>query len=978
MIVTFISQCQKKALNRTRRILDAFADRIGDRTWQTLITEEGLLMVKKLLRQTVTKNTAVACHWRRGRNQSDLLWVVGSQEQFGNAGIVPVNITKKNLITDEKAMKPSDNYYANTRLQPLTEHLFAVGYIAEQLTLQLIPDKQELAEAAYIAGCLHDIGKVDPRFQAWVINPKKRDFAAEDGQHIDEKFTFDKHPRHNELSLLFYHLLDKLENKLVNAGNKRAIKHVIYWHHAKPFRKDKDYINLKDIYSKFYNNLIDKNWEEVIRSVHKCLNEISMIESVYRFSAESLLNKVIPESQQIDSDQIASLDQIRLPEYKTYSNQIESIAAYANDVQSNAIHNILRASLITADRLVSRELDAEALKKHIQNQTFNSIILQALEKESLLSEHIQQCLHYFHALDPGSERTKKQSDVAQQLQFVEDIGVLSGAAGCGKTKIALEWAKLKNAQQIIWVCPRVYICQGIFNELTSEYYLPNASIEINTGEYKYTNTWDNSTPENEYFSGDVVITTIDQILSNIITHTKVTGLINFLSAHVVFDEFHEYINIPAFNLLFAELIECKRQRGKQANTLLISATPNYYFLEKFLKISRNDIIKMPSFNQSLYQIELKECNEVIEDDTNPLYQPQAGRTFVISNTALTAQKSYLRNYQTENSVLLHSKYKRSDKRNWFNEVYEAFRETGSQKFDVLRSGPIIQASLNISCDYMISELTNAENTLQRLGRLDRFGKNQRPNILHVVVSQSIRQDRGNGASARFLSRMNMFAATRAWYQFLQAQLEDQPLPLTKIYDLYEQFYQSEQAQSAIQSDLLAAFKKSVDLIHKKIIDPINIVSKKITEKTKLKISKNSLRGDNRFVQMAVYDLSNSTQPIFKEQYAYDISEEGYIDNLTASIDEIEGYGDSNKNLLSHMAKKHHNIIENAKKPYKDFILLNEAREPAFPIYLSYTPNDLAKVGGENARHSEAIYYVVTEKQPIGAMSIKQLLNTKEQ
>ncbi len=29
-MVVFVSQCEKKALARTRRVLDAFADRIGD------------------------------------------------------------------------------------------------------------------------------------------------------------------------------------------------------------------------------------------------------------------------------------------------------------------------------------------------------------------------------------------------------------------------------------------------------------------------------------------------------------------------------------------------------------------------------------------------------------------------------------------------------------------------------------------------------------------------------------------------------------------------------------------------------------------------------------------------------------------------------------------------------------------------------------------------------------------------------------
>lgn len=97
MIVTFISQCEKKAIPRTRRVLDAFADRIGDNTWQTVITEDGLIAVKKLLRKTVTKSTAVSCHWIRGRRRSELLWIVGNRNKFNAEGIVPVNTTQKKL-----------------------------------------------------------------------------------------------------------------------------------------------------------------------------------------------------------------------------------------------------------------------------------------------------------------------------------------------------------------------------------------------------------------------------------------------------------------------------------------------------------------------------------------------------------------------------------------------------------------------------------------------------------------------------------------------------------------------------------------------------------------------------------------------------------------------------------------------------------------------------------------------------------------
>lgn len=94
MMVTFVSQCEKKALARTRRVLDAFADRIGDNTWQTVITNEGLQAVKKLLRKTATKSTAVSCHWIRSRSRSELIWVIGNRRKFDAHGRVPVNSTQ--------------------------------------------------------------------------------------------------------------------------------------------------------------------------------------------------------------------------------------------------------------------------------------------------------------------------------------------------------------------------------------------------------------------------------------------------------------------------------------------------------------------------------------------------------------------------------------------------------------------------------------------------------------------------------------------------------------------------------------------------------------------------------------------------------------------------------------------------------------------------------------------------------------------
>lgn len=132
---------RKKALNRTRQILDTFANRIGDNVWQTAITEDGLDTVKRLLKSSATKSTAVSCHRVRTRQRSELVWVVGNRKKFNEQGEVAVNRTQKEMA-----------HYQDSKLWQ---------------NLELI------AIAAGIAGLFHDFGKANDLFQN-KLNPKKK------------------------------------------------------------------------------------------------------------------------------------------------------------------------------------------------------------------------------------------------------------------------------------------------------------------------------------------------------------------------------------------------------------------------------------------------------------------------------------------------------------------------------------------------------------------------------------------------------------------------------------------------------------------------------------------------------------------------------------------------------------------------------------------------------------------------------------
>jgi CRISPR-associated endonuclease/helicase Cas3 len=138
MNILLISQCDKRALAETRRILDQFAERRGDRSWQTPITEAGLDTLRKLLRKTARKNTAVACHWIRGRDHSELLWIVGNASRFNIEGAVPTNTTVRNVL---RAGDENDWHTA-----------------------------QDIRLLAQLAALLHDLGKASVAFQQRLKN----------------------------------------------------------------------------------------------------------------------------------------------------------------------------------------------------------------------------------------------------------------------------------------------------------------------------------------------------------------------------------------------------------------------------------------------------------------------------------------------------------------------------------------------------------------------------------------------------------------------------------------------------------------------------------------------------------------------------------------------------------------------------------------------------------------------------------------
>lgn len=234
MNILLISQCSKNALTETRRIIDQFAERKGDCVWQTAITQQGLDALKKLLKKTARRNTAVACYWIRAKNQTELLWLVGNARYFNQEGSVPTQRTQRDILRQQD------------------ENDWQTG--------------QWIQILAALAALFHDFGKSSVRFQhklkakskqkqgdafrhEWVSLRLFQAFIGQDAQNdvtwLTQLSTIDKTATQTCLERLYTDALADKSQKRPLLDNLPPLAQAVAWlivsHHRMPRTLDNSY-----------------------------------------------------------------------------------------------------------------------------------------------------------------------------------------------------------------------------------------------------------------------------------------------------------------------------------------------------------------------------------------------------------------------------------------------------------------------------------------------------------------------------------------------------------------------------------------------------------------------------------------------------------------------------------------------------------------------------------------------------------------
>lgn len=269
---------------------------------------------------------------------------------------------------------------------------------------------------------------------------------------------------------------------------------------------------------------------------------------------------------------------------------------------------------------------------------------------------------------------------------------------------------------------------------------------------------------------------------------------------VILDEVHSYDSFTG--TILDELVKALRQL--QCTVIILSATLTQERREKLLGIKSTSsayplVTALPT-NGELSEISVTSIPDSVvkianHQDANAieeaLIRAEAGQQVLwIENTVNEAQEIFRRlsaNAQGLNvrCGLLHSRFTKIDRANneniWVTHFGKAGAETRSQQGRILVGTQVLEQSLDIDADFLVSRIAPTDMLLQRMGRLWRHSETQRPSsaqreawILSPNLDSGIANpDLAFGASAKVYAPYVLCRSLAVWQNLAQVKLPGQ-------------------------------------------------------------------------------------------------------------------------------------------------------------------------------------------------------------
>ncbi|MEM5830099.1 MAG: CRISPR-associated helicase Cas3' [Candidatus Aenigmatarchaeota archaeon] len=364
------------------------------------------------------------------------------------------------------------------------------------------------------------------------------------------------------------------------------------------------------------------------------------------------------------------------------------------------------------DILSAKNLSYEEIEKYFINE---------INTEILVKEYISK---------KNMKLDEKKLEIQKELSKYENL-ILIAPTGWGKTTSSLFFLKNK----LFITLPTITAIKKFFSDLSSisqlsdkidmYFYLYDAYLS-----FEFDKENENLLNEDRIFSYEfskmlakpIMITTADQILLTFLNAGKYyLRRYNFYRASFVLDEIH-LLN-PSMLYLFLHFYNLYRKIYDLKLLMMSTTLPKHYFdaikevdselgnliCKEFEKIElKEEFEKKRRIMYKYFEVDIKDW---IRENLN--FFNQNKRFLIILNTVNKAQEVYkLLKENKIDSILLHSRFI----------VRDRFQiEDNIENYKVIVSTQVTEVSLDISRDFLLTELAPLPALIQRFGRVNRYG-----------------------------------------------------------------------------------------------------------------------------------------------------------------------------------------------------------------------------------------------------------------
>jgi CRISPR-associated endonuclease/helicase Cas3 len=338
-----------------------------------------------------------------------------------------------------------------------------------------------------------------------------------------------------------------------------------------------------------------------------------------------------------------------------------------------------------------------------------------LEKPSVSEEIVKKII--------SANLDKNRWSEQQKLSYLPDISLLRAYTGWGKTDVSLLFFKNKDIHKIFYLFPTITAINKFYQKLRGAF---------GDGVTKYFYFYDTEVKEDlellqnaffiENFLSPVVVTTIDQFLLSFLQIGKYyKKRVMFRNSGIVIDEVH--LISPLMLKLLTYFLK-KYQSIYNFEVLLMSATlPESLkkYLEVELNLPSNSFLDFSNGYKERRRILFEYCDEDIEAHIDEIIKElkMGNKVLVVVNTvekSINIAEKLKKELDENNVLLLHARFMYSDRRE------------KEEKIDRLKNIPhilittqVCEVSLDISYDFMFTELASLSSLIQRFGRVNRYG-----------------------------------------------------------------------------------------------------------------------------------------------------------------------------------------------------------------------------------------------------------------